>query len=382
MTPSQNDNNESLEYIGFDEETVNAEKNKKKREKSEKKKQRKKARHNAIVFLGLAVPSVILSFAIAAIAMVAVGKGQMLRTADASPVLPDIAEIAAENDGKTVTYAGETYRLNENVTSILCMGIDRNGLGDSGGYGGNGQSDANVLLTIDTKTGRVCMIAISRDTMVNVNVYSESGAFAGSQKQQLCLAFANGDGSKESCTNMMRSVSSLFYGIPIETYMAIDLDAIGILNSAVGGVFVTPNESFTYSGYSFVKGQKTLLDTAVKAEGYVRMRDITRLDSNTQRMQRQKEYLLAWAKAAVNKTKKNITFPVSLYNMVSGYDINNLNISKISYLTSVVIGNGRNVKLEFKSVEGKVTQGEQYAEFIPDEQKLLELVLDVFYTKR
>lgn len=341
-------------------------------------KQRRKRRIIAIISVILAVViTAVMTFLI----LMTEGKRQLIRNNDAIVTLPDIPDIAPENDGKTIEYKGKTYKLNEHITSILCMGIDKNNLNDVDGFGGNGQADANFLLTIDTNTGKMCAIAINRDTMIDAGVYSESGDYLGAQRQQLCLVYANGDGKKQSCENMMEAVSELFYGIPVSTYMAIDLNAIGILNNAVGGVTVTSPHTFTGKGASFTKGETVTINDATRAISFVGYRDITRLNSNAERMERQKIYLKAFAKKAIAKTKKNISFPLSLYNQTADYNLNNLNASKITYLTSCVIGGMKNVNLEFLSVQGETVQGEEFAEFTPDNQKLFELILKVFYNE-
>ena len=62
-----------------------------------------------------------------------------------------------------------------------------------------------------------------------------------------------------------------------------------------------------------------------------------------------------------------------------------MTIPKISYLTSRVVGGMKTPRVEFLSVEGKLKEaevlqdGERKAEFHVDEQKLFELILDVFY---
>ena len=86
------------------------------------------------------------------------------------------------------------------------MGVDKRDLGlDNVGTGG--QSDADILLTINTKTGKAKAIAIPRDTMVDVDLYSESGIFLSSEKMQLCLSNAYGDGKAKSAENTANSIS-------------------------------------------------------------------------------------------------------------------------------------------------------------------------------
>lgn len=365
-----------LNRVDPDKEELDKRKKAKKRRLTPK--QRRKRRIIIIVSIVLAL---VLTAVMTLMILITDGRRQLIRNHDAIVTLPDIPDVAPENDGKTIEYKGKTYKLNENITSILCMGIDKDNLNDASGFGGNGQADANFLLTIDTKTGKMCAIAINRDTMIDAGVYSESGDYLGAQRQQLCLVYANGDGKKQSCENMMEAVSELFYGIPVSTYMAIDLNAIGILNNAVGGVTVTSPHTFTGKGASFTKGETVTINDATRAISFVGYRDVSRLNSNAERMERQKIYLKAFAKKAIAKTKENITFPLSLYNQTADYNINNLNASKITYLTSCVIGGMKNVNLEFLNVEGETVQGEEFAEFTPDSQKLFELILKVYYNE-
>lgn len=381
MTPEHNnkpiDNvDESLNYIGFDGYYGH-----KKHHHHSKKLNRKQKVLLIILFsiIGLLVAAII-----AFLVMTAIGKSQMVINKDVEISTPDDTanEIISEDSGKTISYKDKTYKLNENMTSILCMGIDKSGLETTGSYGANGQADANFLMAIDTSTGKTSIISINRDAMVDVNVYSQSGDFVATKKQQLCLAFANGDGGVKSCENVMKSVSSLMYGIPVNTFMAIDFDAIGPLNDAVGSITVTPPDSFNYQGINFTKDVPTVLDTPKKALGFVRYRDITVLDSNLARMQRQKQYLTEYSKAAIKKTKSDITFPITLYNLCKGRNINNLNVSKITFLTSVIMGKKGNENLEFINVEGTLKKGETIAEFTPDSEKLFELILKVYYQEQ
>ena len=38
---------------------------------------------------------------------------------------PEIEDVIVEEDGEVITYKGEKYRYNENITSVLCMGVDK-----------------------------------------------------------------------------------------------------------------------------------------------------------------------------------------------------------------------------------------------------------------
>lgn len=391
MTPLQNNENEPEEldlgtdYIGapkLDDPSVL-------QRKAEERNSKKRKSTKIILIVALSLLGVFLALTIVIFALVMTGRNQMLLGEEAVITLPEaVTDVAPEDEGKTIVHNGKTYELNKNVTAILCMGVDRNELKEGETLGANGQSDANFLLTIDTVSGEVKAIAINRDTMVEMAAYSTSGKYLGTKRQQLCLSYAAGDGKEKSCENMMASVSNLFYGIPISAYIAIDLNAIGIMNEAVGNnITVTSPDSFHSSiyGVSFEAGKETILDSPAKAAAFVRQRDITKLDSNVTRMQRQKQYLQKFSAAAIKKTKESITFPITLYNLISDYNVNTMTIPKISYLTSRVVGGMKTPRVEFLSVEGKLKEaevlqdGERKAEFHVDEQKLFELILDVFY---
>ena len=67
----------------------------------------------------------------------------------------DRAKIACEQ-GKEVTYQGEKYVYNEDLVSILFLGVDKEAFEEGGtvGDGKAGQADALFLLVLDTKTGK------------------------------------------------------------------------------------------------------------------------------------------------------------------------------------------------------------------------------------
>ena len=310
------------------------------------------------------------------------GKGKMEnKTGMLTTLANDTDETAQEDDGRTIMYKGEAYLLNENIVTILCIGSDNETMiEDPDSFGKNGQADAIFLQTIDVKTGKAVVIGISRDSMADVDVYSLNGSFVRTDNKQICLAFAYGDGKKTSCDNVVKSVSRLFYGMPIEHYLSMDLQPIGILNDAIGGVTVTALEDMKLS-VGLVKKGETITLKGEDARRYVQSRNTKLLDSNIPRMKRQQQYLTAFAKKTLNMTKRDITTPVKLFNKTSQYLTTNLDTSKITYLTTSVLKNNYNGDIDFRMVQGKVVQGAKYAEFIVDDIALYEMILDVFYNK-
>lgn len=283
--------------------------------------------------------------------------------------------VETQNDGEFVVYKGKTYQYNKNVTNILFMGVDKRELEETEVLGTGGQADVIVLIAVDTKTGKISMINISRDTMTDVTVYSANGGYVGSETQQICLSYAYGDGKEKSCENTVNSVKRLFYNIPIKTYLALDLDGIAAVNDSVGGVDVTSPETIG----DFVKDQNYHLEGQL-AESFVRSRNHENADANNLRMQRQQVYVTQFMNKVISATKENITAPVDLFNASSPYTCTNLNPSRVLYLAeSIVMSDGMSV--EMSTVPGEAKMGKEYAEFYVDESKFYEQFLNVFYNQ-
>ena len=104
------------------------------------------------------------------------------------------------------------------------------------------------------------------------------------------------------------------------------------------------------------------------------------LESNSNRVERQVNFLKAFANKTIEQTKKDITVPLNLYNKLSKNSISTVDASKITYLATVFLNGGAD--LEFVTVPGKIVQGEKYAEMYADEKALYELLLDVFYVQQ
>lgn len=344
---------------------------------SNKSKKKKKMKLWKKILLGFLITLLVLiiSGIITLFVLINVGKSEML-DANKSVVLevPQYVQ-QEEQDGKTIVYKGKTYKYNENVTSVLFMGIDMNEFSDnSENVGTNGDADALMILSYDTENGNTDLIGISRDTIAEVDVYSQSGEYIGIEEKQLCLAYSYGDGKESSCENQVKAVSRLFYNLPISSYLAMDLDAVSVLNDAVGGVTVTSPQTFK----EFTEGETVTLYGEM-AETFVRTRDTKVLDSNKDRMERQSVYIQSFFNTLASATKENIMTPVDLFNAASPYTVTNIDVAKVTYLASDILQKDFS-EIEMQNVPGEIVQGEVYAEYHLDEEKFFELFLNVYYT--
>lgn len=304
-----------------------------------------------------------------------------LRTAGKNDLAADASEVTL---GTTVEYNGHTYLYNENVVTFAFLGVDKESFGLQGSdVGTGGQADTDMLLVLDLSAGRATLLSIPRETMVDVDVYSTDGAFVGTKQMQLCLAYAYGDGRHTSCDNTLTSIRRLLYQIPVEKYFALDLSGIGPINDAVGGVTVTSLYDFPQDGVS--KGD-TVTIRGDFAETYVRSRSSDSVDSSLDRLERQKQYLQAFAQQLAPAVLSDFSVISSLYNTAAQYSTTNIDLSDVTYLAATLLARGVD-SFETADVPGEMgavptdTPGVVNAAFYPDETGLYELVLDLFYTR-
>lgn len=282
-------------------------------------------------------------------------------------------EAQTQDEGLTVEYQGTTYRYNENVVSIVVMGYDRRQ--DVSVTGHAGQADAIMVVALDTSTGQMRVIGVPRDTMVDVDE-NVGDAFIGQEKMQIALSFSYGDGYESSAQNVVRAVSRVLYNMPMNYYVALNMQGVGPINDAVGGVTLTPLE--TIPGTGVVEGSEMTLYGS-NAMKYVQYRDTSYLESSLSRQARQSQYLQAFFSQAISNAAGNPAVLVSLYQTALQYATTNLGIDEFSYLATVLLGHGMS-QLDVTTLGGEPVKGDQYVEYHLDQQSVYETVLDVFYT--
>lgn len=304
-----------------------------------------------------------------------------LRTMGQKDLAADPSDVTI---GTALSYNGHQYVYNEDVVTFAFLGVDQDTFGlEDDRVGTAGQSDTDMLLVLDLASGRATLLSIPRETMVDVDVYSTDGKFVGSQQMQLCLAYAYGDGQHTSCENALTSMRRLLYQIPIEKYFALDLAGIGPINDAIGGVTVESLYDFPAEGVA--KGD-TVTITGDFAETYVRSRSTDSLDSSLNRLQRQQQYLRAFAEQLLPAVMNDFSVINSLYNTATQYSTTNISLGDVTYLASVLLARGID-SFETVTVPGEMgalpteREGVVNAAFYPDETGLYELVLDLFYTR-
>lgn len=299
-----------------------------------------------------------------------------------------VAEGEPEPEEGVILYKGAKYRLNEDMITILVMGIDKSLVTSIDGRPvadearselDGGQADALFLALLNPHDKTISVIAINRNTMTDVDIFDAAGNYLGIRKMQICLQHGYGDGGVESCLRQVRTVSRLFKGLAINSYAAISMDAIPQMNDAIGGVTVEVLEDINIRGYGvkFTKGDVVTL-YGNDAFWYVKYRNTEVFDSASSRLARQKQYIAAFGTKAKQKALEDIRVAADLYTLMQAYTTTDMDINSFTYLASEASGYTFSMD-NIYSLQGETVMGTDYEEFYADEEALEDLIIQLFY---
>ena len=281
-------------------------------------------------------------------------------------------------ESKTIIRDGVEYFPRQDITVVMIIGVDQLGPAqDSGSYNNGGLADVISLLIFD-KTNRNCRILqLNRDTMVNVRVLGIGGKYAGTMYGQLALSHMYGSGLKDSCENTRDTVSDFLYGLYIDYYVSMNMDAIRIITDEVGGVKVDVQDDFSAIDPSIQMGEMVL--NGEQAITFVRTRKDVADQMNLSRMQRHRTFMNGLMEGLQAKLESNESFALTIYESLSPYVVSDCS-GNVFY--SIAQRYGDYPLVEIVSPEGENVKGEQYMEFYADEEQLDELILRLFYAPK
>ena len=279
---------------------------------------------------------------------------------------------------KTIERNGIDYFPRQDITVLMVLGIDKAGpVGESGSYNNDGANDVVMLMIFDEKAEEYSILYLNRDTMLQMPVIGLGGKYAGTAYGQLALAHSYGTGLEDSCENTKKTVSDFLYGLKIDYYVSLNLDAIGILNDAVGGVTVEVVDDFSQVEPSLTMGTHTLnKDQALK---FIQSRIGVGDHLNVSRNRRQKDYMIAFSDAFQKKMETSASFAMGVFQDISPYIVTDCSGNVMSSMMSRY---GTYTLKEIVTPEGENLRGKEYMEFYVDEEKLDELILRLFYSPK
>lgn len=355
----------------------------------EKVKRDKKRKHKVVVLTVLAAITGLLAAAFAAFLIVgAVGKANLHSNVIAAPKLENVPvvielqpteeEAAGWKEG-WVKYNGQIYAYNEDILTFLVMGIDKNRDVKEVAEGTNGgQADALFLVVLNPHDNSLSVIGINRNTMTDISVYDDNGAYVNTIKAQIAVQHGFGNGVEESCEYQVNAVQHLFYEMPVHGYAAINMSAIGPLTDMVGGVDVVALEDVKSGNSTVIKeGEEVHLEGDL-AFAYIHNRDTKEFGSADHRLERQKQFITTYLQKVKQKTKEDIGFPISVYQAIAPQTVTSLTVDEMTYLVSIAKDYSFDENYLY-TLKGETKQGDVFEEFYVDETDLFELILKVFY---
>ena len=353
---------------------------------------RRKKRNIALRFF-IVFLSLLLGVFIGITAFLLSGKYSLLRrTQGAVPNLADpetegtsSAEVPSSSNSAHVwkegwvRYNDKIYEYNDDIMTFLIMGIDKmTPVKAAKTPTDGGQADGLFLLVANPDDKSVKVIAVNRDTMVDVLMYGfEKDGITPVIQAQITVQHGYGDGMEQSCEATVDAVSKLFYGLPFSGYAAINMGAISDLVKVVDGVDVSVLEDMTKLRSDWKEGASVHL-YGRSAYDYVHYRDTTVYESARMRLARQKQFLSLYIAKLKEKVKQDITLPVQVYQMIDKYMVTNVSADQAAYLATQLVDysfDGEHIY----TLEGTTVTGEEYEEFYPDKDALKDLMIQVFY---
>lgn len=276
-----------------------------------------------------------------------------------------------------ISYNGKNYQYNTSIKNYLFLGVDQDGpvVKAKDGISG-GQSDAMFLLVADDRNKTLSVIAINRNTMTNVKVYDEDGEYVNTARLQICLQHGYGDGMRVSCLRSVDAVSELFYNLPISGYLSMNMDALPIINDAIGGVTVEVLDdlSNTAKNVSLKKGETVTL-TGDEAYVYLRSRDTSVFDSAGERLNRQMQYMTALFAKMKTVTESNPSIFKTINSSIKDYTVSSMDFVKLAEMSADYTFD----ESHMYTIPGETVQGEVFEEYNVDDPALYEMILEIFY---
>lgn len=302
---------------------------------------------------------------------------EIVSSAEDSSVQSSADESEDEDIQENLIYYEDAwYAYREGLTTVLLMGLDKFEEDQKlNRYSNAQQSDFLLLLVFDSEQKKCTPIQINRDTMVEFPVLDIEGHNIGSTTEQLALSHTYGSGKEDSCQNTVNAVSNLFYGIEIDHYVSVTMDAVQTLNDLIGGVTVTVLDDFPGIDPELVKGKTVTLHGA-QSLTYVRTRMGLEDSTNLHRMERQQQYLNAFREQFEKSVSESPELlPLALME-ISSYMVSDCTADQLLEIYDMT--NVYEIE-DILTLEGEAVKEEVFMAFYPDEELLRAMVVDIFY---
>lgn len=333
---------------------------------------RKNKKNNVKILLVLAIV-IVLAAAVVIVVLATSSDRYEVKTGEGGSTKPN-----EEDWGNRLVYKGKNYRRNENLSTILFLGVDQNSEDldegpnetEVGTIGTGGRADSIILFILDDSTQTTRMLTISRDTMTDIDIYDMKGKFVSTGQNQITMQYAYGDSPSKSLFLTKRTVGKLLYGIRIDGALSLTMDGINKVVDLLGGIKLTMPQDYSYIDPQYTEGATVTLDGNAM-ERFIRYRDTSIAGSNEERVKRQ-----TWLIGAVFQELKSSGAMKFLEEIID---------SDPEYIESDVDGellkklSKYDIEEEKYKIPGEVIEGDKHDEFYVDEEGLQEMIVNLLY---
>lgn len=280
-----------------------------------------------------------------------------------------------EEAALTLTLYDDIYTSDHEFETYLFIGTD-DSVKDS-------MADFINLLVIDHTDETYAILAINRDTMTYVPMMKEDGTVDQLALMQICTAHAYGRDLEMNAENTVNAVASLLGELPIDGSFVLPVDEIPTVNSLIGGVTVTIDGDLTAVDPAF-KDQATITLDDDQAEKFVRARMSVGEGLNTERMERQSQYIAGFKKKFMERTSAEPTLGVSIFDELKPVATTDLNGKIVSRIANDIAEYTDLGSYEF---EGEIEMGQALAdgldhyEFYIDSESQMQILTKLFSLK-
>lgn len=284
--------------------------------------------------------------------------------------------VTSYEERNYIYHNEKKYKPKDYLDTVLLIGTDSEGkVYENASYNNPNKADFIALLIFDNNNKSCTVLQINRDTIAEIPILGITGEKAGTITGQLALAHTYGNGLEISCRNTVKAVSDFLYQIEIENYLSMNMSAISELNDVIGGVELEILDDFSEFDPSLVKGETILLN-GKQALNYIRGRGNVGDQTNVSRMSRQRQYMVAFAEKIKDAYKNNSDLVLNAYNAIADYIVTDCSITVLSDTAERLSAYEIN---EIITPEGTVVEDKEFIEFHADNEKLKDLIVNLFY---
>lgn len=272
---------------------------------------------------------------------------------------------------KQKEYNGKKYSYNTGLNTILFLGIDDDNEENLG------QSDMISMILLDRHKEEIKLLMVSRDSMVKIHQYDAGGNDLGWNTQHLALAYSYGNNPKHGAILTVQALSKVLGDIPILNYVALNTKEIAKFQDVIGTLSITLDDDYTDVNSQYKKGNRIELTTN-EAESFVRYRNTKEAYSNEKRMKRQKLYMESYMeqlKQCLNENKEETIRKMYEHYRSTATNITHEEIQNFAEMIMTYSFDSNDVYM----LEGENKQGKYHDEYILNEEKLEQLVINLFY---